>query len=112
MQRSPSRGPRWRLVMAFARALGVASGLAGGLAAADDPPSDDRAGPLRRIEGHADFVWGVALSPDGKRLLTGGGAADRSAKVRDFATGLDERSLDVHGAARDVAFLPDGRRAL
>ncbi|MGH3797332.1 MAG: WD40 repeat domain-containing protein [Pseudonocardiaceae bacterium] len=42
--------------------------------------------PLRPLSGHTGVVWAVAWSPDGTRLLTGGGSG--AARVWDAATGL------------------------
>ena len=56
---------------------------------------------------HASWVWGLAFSPDNKRLLTG--SHDRSAVIRDAADG--KKLLTLAGAdepVTDVAFLKDG----
>jgi WD40 repeat protein len=64
------------------------------------------------LKGQAAIVWGVAFSPDGKRLATAGGWADHPAqlKVWDAATGRE--LLDLRGHTQtvwQVAFSPDGK---
>src|SRR5262245_57447840 len=54
---------------------------------------------LRQPDGHC-----VALSPDGKRLVSAG---DHSARIWDVASGAKLREIP-HGA-RSVAFSPDGK---
>lgn len=64
---------------------------------------------LFNLEGHANLVAGVAISPDGARLVTG--SHDKTAKVwnaRDRKWLLD---LNGHtGQINEVAFSPDGER--
>jgi WD40 repeat protein len=66
---------------------------------------------VRRLEGHRGLVWCVRVSPDGRRVLTGG--SDGVAIVWDAETGTEVRRLHGHTDKVDsVAFLPDGRRAV
>jgi WD40 repeat protein len=66
---------------------------------------------LRTLRGHADSVYSVAFSPDGKYVLTG--AADKTVKLWDAATGALVRTLSAHTkAVYSVAFSPDGKYAL
>jgi WD40 repeat protein len=55
------------------------------------------------------MVWGVAFSPDGRRLASG--SHDGTVKVWDGATGTELVTLKGHaGTVWGVAFSPDGRR--
>jgi WD40 repeat protein len=66
---------------------------------------------LRRFEGHADLIWSVALSPNGRRALSG--SEDHAVRLWDVGRGRELLRLRGHtGWAWSVAFSPDGRRAL
>ena len=59
--------------------------------------------------GHTDQVGCVAISPDGKRIVSG--SADRTVKVWDAETGQELLSLKGHaGLVSSVAISPDGKR--
>jgi hypothetical protein len=61
------------------------------------------------LRGHKDTVYGVAFSPDGKRLATA--SWDRTAKVWDAESGKELLTLRGHSNFVDgVAFSPDGKR--
>ncbi len=65
--------------------------------------------PLLVLRGHTDWVWRVAFSPDGQRIVTG--SKDRTARVWDVATGRELLTLLGHTAeVFGVAFSPDGKR--
>jgi WD40 repeat protein len=70
---------------------------------------------LRRFEGHTAGVWGVAFSPDSKRLLTGSGdwvrdSNDKTVRLWDVATGKELHRFEQHTATVwCVAFTRDGR---
>jgi WD40 repeat protein len=66
---------------------------------------------LRRFEGHADLIWSVALSPNGRRALSG--SEDHLVRLWEMGSGRELFRLRGHtGWAWSVAFSPDGRRAL
>ncbi|MGH8650719.1 MAG: TIR domain-containing protein, partial [Gammaproteobacteria bacterium] len=69
-------------------------------------------GPLvRTLEGHADSVRALALTPDGKRAVSGGD--DRTLRVWDLESGRELRTLEGHsGWVRALALTPDGKRAV
>ncbi len=63
------------------------------------------------LEGHGDVVVSVAVSPDGRRALSG--SNDGTIRLWDLESGKQIRRLHGHrGAAWAVAFSPDGRYAL
>jgi WD40 repeat protein len=65
------------------------------------------------LRGHRDVVWCAAYSPDGRRMVTGGGWDDRTAKVWDAATGKELLTLSGHRhAVLSTVFAPDGQRIL
>jgi WD40 repeat protein len=66
---------------------------------------------LRRFEGHADLIWSVALSPNGRKALSG--SEDNTVRLWEVGTGKEIHRLRGHtGWAWSVAFSTDGRRAL
>jgi WD40 repeat protein/serine/threonine protein kinase/DNA-binding XRE family transcriptional regulator len=67
--------------------------------------------PIREFSGHSDATRSVAISPDGKYLLTG--SADQTVKLWEIATGRAIRTLNGHaGEILSVAFSPDGKSML
>lgn len=69
---------------------------------------DSPSSPIRQLAGHVGSVWAVAFSPDGRRLVTGGG--DGTVRIWDVATGAAQRTLSHDGPIWAVAFSPDGLR--
>ncbi len=61
--------------------------------------------PLGRLAGHADTVWALAPSPDGRFLLTGGG--DQTMEIWNLATGRRLLSLFI-GGKQWIAWTPEG----
>jgi len=60
------------------------------------------------LEGHSDYVWSVAFSPNG--LVLASGSDDNTIKLWDTASGTEIRTLKGHnGQVLSVAFSPDGR---
>ena len=63
---------------------------------------------VKTLKGHADAVYAVAFSPDGRLLATG--SYDRDILLWDLAAGKPLRTLEGHNeAVFDLAFRPDGK---
>jgi hypothetical protein len=78
-----------------------------------DPDPQGAVGEVRRFDGHTAEIRRLAVSPDGRQLLTAGW--DRTFRLWDIATGRElVKWTGEHNGAKmhGVAFLPDGRRAL
>ena len=77
------------------------------------PPAEPEQKPveLRRFKAHIDWVWSVALTPDGKTVVSSAGAKDHMARSWDLATGQKLQEIDVRGSAQGVIVFPDGIRS-
>jgi WD40 repeat protein len=79
-------------------------------------PSAINVGEIRRFEGHLHGVVTVAISPDGRLALSGGGpwaGGDSILRLWDVRTGTQLRRLEGHtDGVVSVAFSPDGKQAL
>jgi len=60
---------------------------------------------VRRLEGHQNAVRGVAFSPNGKQVATGGD--DGTLRLWDPATGKEQRRIDCPSGR--IAYSPDGK---
>ncbi len=60
-------------------------------------------------DAHGDGVWGLAFSPNGTLLASGGGLGDKKIKIWDVETWRELRTLtgNTH-SVESVAFSPDG----
>jgi WD40 repeat protein len=62
------------------------------------------------LKGHTRPPWCVAFSPDGKRIVTGGGA-DETIRLWDARTGQEIMIIGRHpDEVTSVTFSPDGRK--
>ena len=70
---------------------------------------DTRTGEqVRTLEGHLHTVGGVAFSPNGKVLASGGGWYDGTVRLWNTRTGEENRILEEQFGVDSVAFSPDG----
>ena len=63
--------------------------------------------PLRELTAHKDWIWGLALSRDGKTLVTGDDS--RVVIVWDAQTGTQQRRWKVKLWVRALDISPDGK---
>jgi len=74
----------------------------------------DAAAPVRAIALHSDWVFDVAFTPDGKRIVTGG--RDKSTKIASVETGkllrtVDESADQISAVAGNAEFAFSSGRA-
>jgi WD40 repeat protein len=66
---------------------------------------------IRRFEGHANIIYGMALSKDGRWVLSGGD--DKTVRLWEVASGKEMLRFQKHTAGiRSVALSPDGSLGL
>ncbi len=75
----------------------------------------DNGEQIRSFIGHTDEVWGLAISPDGRRALSGG--RDRTLRLWDTQTGRELHcfTVEVGGSTpmiKSIIFSADGRKAV
>lgn len=64
---------------------------------------------LRTLRGHSDTIYGLAFSPDGKKIVSG--ARDKTIKIWDVDSGERIATLVGHGKqVNSVSFSPDGKK--
>ena len=64
---------------------------------------------LRQFPGHANWIWSVALSPDGTIALSGG--QDHTTRLWDVESGKELGRCNTDGIVSCVRFSPNGRWA-
>lgn len=78
----------------------------------------DASTEMQTLAGSATAIHSLAIAPDGRHIVTGGGslfgsAADRLVIVWDMIAGQEVRALAGHtGPVEAVAITPDGRRII
>lgn len=66
---------------------------------------------LRTLEGHTGDVTSVAITPDGRRAVSG--SRDKTLRIWDLQSGKTLRTLEGHAAqVLDVVITSDGKRAI
>ena len=61
------------------------------------------------MKGHSDYVFSVAYSPDGKRIISG--SRDQTIKIWDTNTGECLKTLGEHSnSVNSVVFSPNGTK--
>ncbi|MEE1203610.1 MAG: hypothetical protein UHN59_04835, partial [Bacteroidales bacterium] len=66
---------------------------------------------LKTLEGHSEYVYSVAYSPDGTKIISG--SKDKTIKIWDANTGECLKTLEGHSDdVRSVAFSLDGTKII
>ena len=77
-----------------------------------DPPTPrvdtEKAMLVKTFTGHSDYVYSVAIAPDGKTLVSG--SSDGTIKIWSLETNRELTTLTGHsGSVRSVEIAPDGK---
>jgi WD40 repeat protein len=65
---------------------------------------------VRSFEGHTDWVTTVAITPDGKRALSG--SNDTTVRVWDLETGMELKKIEAHTQPSRAIYSHDGKHFL
>ena len=68
---------------------------------------------LATLQGHSGMVKAVAISPDGKRIISGSNCKGKTVKIWDVASGCCDATLQGHNS--DLCFVvvsPDSKKIL
>ena len=66
---------------------------------------------IRTLEGHSDSVKAIALTPDGKTLISG--SRDNTIKIWDLGTGTEKFTLKGHSSSVNaITVTPDGKTVI
>ena len=83
------------------------------VAAAEAARQEGRKARIVPQLGHTSSVTSIAISPDGRTALSGGGVTDNTLRLWDLASGREIRKFEGHSDfVHSVAFSPDGKTAL
>jgi WD40 repeat protein/GTPase SAR1 family protein len=76
-----------------------------------DTVADNPIEPIRTLEGHTSSVFCLAITPDGKTVISA--SFDQTLRVWDFETGECRQVLKGHSdSVRGVAVLPEGKHII
>jgi WD40 repeat protein len=74
---------------------------------------------LHVLDGHVPYVFAVAFTPDGRRLLSGSGwggkpipSSDNMIRIWDVETGAELDRIELSDPIEHLHVLPDGRRVV
>ena len=65
---------------------------------------------LQTLTGHEDWVYSVAFSPDGRRIVSA--SSDNILRLWDVNTGKLVQTIETPAAPSAVAFHPDGKHVV
>jgi WD40 repeat protein len=66
---------------------------------------------IRTLSGHSDWVNAIAVTPDGKTLISG--SDDNTIKIWDLLTGTEKLTFKGHSnSVRAIALTPDGKTVI